>query len=954
MNVDSYLQSIRRQKTGTQPSGTVTFLFSDVEGSTQLWESHTEAMREALRRHDEILRHSIENARGYIFKTIGDAFCAAFSAAPDAVQAAVDIQTGLRAEHWDLPRPIRVRIALHSGEAEVRDSDYFGPSLNRTARLQSLAFGGQTILTLVTEELVRDSLPKGISLRELGSHRLKDLTRPETVFELRLAGEDEEYPQLRSLDAHLHNLPLEPTPFIGRESDLERLGEELTGGHARLVTLVGPGGIGKTRMALQIAADLIDSFPDGAFVVDLSSIREPTQVPQAILETLQVTQSAASSVADQLAEYLSKRRMILVLDNFEQVIEGGGEVAKLLARCADLKIIVTSREALHIRGEHVFHVPTLGIPTAQGVSSAHVEGLGQYESVRLFIDRACDQDPNFEVTNENAPAIAEICVRLDGLPLAIELAAARIGLLSPDELLGHLSARLMVLTGGPRDLPGRQQTLRRTIDWSFDLLTEEEKSHFACLSFFAGGFTMNACERVCIDEIRDLSDILQLTQSLVDKSFLVMATFKDKDGSSRFHMLETIREYGLEKLTDLGHGERIAHAHAEYFLSIVENVASQMEGPEQKSIFEMIDAEIANIRAAEEYLTDHNRSDDRARILISLGRYWQVRGFFVEGRSQLRSVISNESAISRPLFNRALIWSALLAREQGDYDEAEAHLERAISASKDDKAALGFALHEAGWTAHRKREIEKTRGYFSRCLSVAKETDDELYEWKSHLGEAATHQLLGDHEAARPILEEAQRFFHAHGFPRLEAQAMGNLGYRANARGELAEAVGIFERLVSIYEGIGDVHLQLMTLNNLADTLLQQREYSAAEQCYDNYFVLASRTGNHRFSALALVGRAEALRGLGSLEDALMVADQAVQVVEEAGITTGMEPGYTFEVAAGLHLEAGDVERARELYRHAIATLRDFGDPKLLQRAEKGHQKALERAGPGGETGHRS
>ncbi|HUX21312.1 MAG TPA: tetratricopeptide repeat protein, partial [Spirochaetia bacterium] len=827
-------------------------------------------------------------------------------------------------------------IGLHTGEAEVRDNDYFGPTVNRVARLQSVAFGGQTILSLVTEELVRDYLPEGVILASLGTHRLKDLTRPETVFELRIAEQNDTFPELKSLDAHLHNLPMEPTPLIGREEELERLEKELLGSHVHLLTLVGPGGIGKTRMGLQIAADLIDSFPDGVYVIDLASIREPSEIPQAIVETLKIKESPNGSVAERLIEYLGKRRMLLVLDNFEQVIEGSGEVSRLLSKCPEVKIIVTSREALHLRGEHVFHVPTLGLPTATERFD-DVKGWSQYEAVRLFIDRALDQDPNFAVTNTNAPAIAEICVRLDGLPLAIELAAARIGFLSPQELLKHLSTRLGVLTGGPRDLPNRQQALRTTIDWSYNLLTAAEKTQFANLSIFSGSFSLDACRGVCDRNGTDFGRTLQLTQSLVDKSLIVMTT---QSGGSRFHMLETIREYGLERLALLPEAQTLARSHADYYLSMVETASSRMEAADQNTTFEMIDFEIANIRSMSKFFSEANDFEMEARAYLSLGRYWQVRGFYTEGRKHLRSVFARTETVREETIGRAKVWCAILAREQGDYDRAKLLLDDLLSNNLEDKALRTSALHEAAWTAVRIGDFRNALNGFERAIETANETNDELYIWKSRLGKGVANQVVGDKEAARRDIEECMAYFHDNGYPRLEAQALVDLGYASNERGELEKAGTIFERLLPVCDEIGDLYLRSIVLNNLGDNYLQRKKYEQAVDRYAQCLSLACRAGNQMLSLFALSGRAEALQGLGRTEEALGVADESIEIINAAEMKSGVEPAYALIVAADLKLKNGEQERAASLYGQAIPMLEKAGHNELLLRAREGYQSA--------------
>ena len=440
------------------PTGTLTFLFTDIEGSTRLWEHDAPAMQAALARHDEILRDVIEERGGFVFKTVGDAF----PTAPDALEAAISAQRALHTGSQDEESLLRVRMAIHTDAAEERGGDYFGPTLNRMARLLSAGHGGQTLLSLPAQELVRDQLPAGAELRDLGEHRLKDLARPERVFELLAPDLPAGFPPLRTLERRPNNLPMQPTPLVGREREVAEVAERLRSEEVRLLTLTGPGGTGKTRLALQASADLLEEFEDAVFFVALATITEPQLVPSTIAEPLGVEESAGQFLMESLKGYLHKKHLLLVLDNFEQVLEGAAVVGELLAACPKLKALATSRIPLRLYAEQEYPVPPLALPDPRVLPPLEV--LTKYEAVRLFVERARAVKADFEITNESAPAVAEICARLDGLPLAIELAAARVRLLSPHDMLTRLGNRLKLLKGGPRDLPTRQQTLRGTIE----------------------------------------------------------------------------------------------------------------------------------------------------------------------------------------------------------------------------------------------------------------------------------------------------------------------------------------------------------------------------------------------------------------------------------------------------------------------------------------------------------
>jgi len=589
------------------PGGTVTFLFTDIEGSTTRWEQQSEAMRVALTRHDTLLRAAIHAHGGTVFKTMGDSFHAVFRAAADAVAAAVDAQRRLQAESWEEIGGLRVRMALHTGAAELRDGDYYGTTLNRVARLTSIGHGGQILLSEATAALARDDLAAGVSLLDLGQHRLKDLTRPEHVSQVVPDGLPAAFPPLLSLDVRPHNLPTHPTALLGRERDVAWVRARLLRDDVRLLTLTGPGGTGKTRLSLQVAAEMIDQFADGVFFVALAPISDPGQVAATIAQTLGVREVPGRPVVESAQAYLSGKQMLLLLDNFEQILEAAPVVSDLLTAAPGLKILVTSRAALQLRGEHEEAVSPLALPDRR--QAPEPAALSQYSAVALFIERARAIKADFAVTNENAPAVAEICHRLDGLPLAIELAAARTRLLTPQAVLARLERRLPILTGGARDLPARQQTLRNAIAWSYDLLSRQEQMLYRRLAIFAGGCTLEAAEAICdADGTLGLDPsagsgqaVLDGMSSLAAQSLLRQAD--GPDGEPRYGMLETIREFGLEQLRASGEYDVVARAHADYYLTLAKGFGALLFADDAK--LRRSAAEYYNIHEALRWLFHH-------------------------------------------------------------------------------------------------------------------------------------------------------------------------------------------------------------------------------------------------------------------------------------------------------------------------------------------------------------
>ena len=743
------------------PTGTVTFLFSDIEGSTHLAERLGDGWPALLEAHREVVRAAIEAAGGSEVGTEGDSFFVAFPTAGGAISAAVAAQRDLAAYDWPRDAPIRIRIGLHTGEGTVAGADYVGIDVHRAARIAAAGHGGQVLLSDATRALIEGTLPAGVTLRDLGQRRLKDLSRPERIHQLVIEGLAADFPPLKTLDATPNNLPIQLSSFLGREHELREVEELLS--RTRLLTLTGPGGTGKTRLALQVGARLADRFADGIFFVPLSLLRDAALVPSQIAQELGLPDRGGLTPMTSVINHLRERRMLLILDNFEQVTDAAPHISELLAAAPGLSVLGTSRSALRIYGEREYPVPPLATPNLRTPGTA--EALSQYESVALFIERAMAVKPDFSVTNENAPAVAEISSRLDGLPLAIELAAARINVLTPQAMLARLGHRLSLLSGGGRDRPERQQTLRGAIDWSYELLTDDEAALFRRLAVFAGGARLDAIDSVCPgDELK--IDILDGLTSLVEKSLLRQVP--DGDGEPRFLMLGTIRDYALERLADSGRADELRRNHAEHFARLIDQAAPELLGTDKRRWLDWLEADDDNIRAVLDWAVERNEGALALRLVAGLWRFWQMRGYLVEGEQRTRRVIEMAGVDADPLL-RANALEALggLNWWIGNFPACEAAYRECLALRLElgDRAAIaeayynltfpiGFRDRQAGETDEVYETIDKAMKLFQELgdkSGVAKaEWGYQTMAWRDH--DFATARVHG--ERALPLFRE--------------------------------------------------------------------------------------------------------------------------------------------------------------------------------------------------------
>ncbi len=795
-----------------------TFLFTDIEGSTTRWEHNPDAMTIALPRHDAILREAIETHGGAVFKTVGDAFCAAFAQASEALAGAIAAQRALYAEPWpDAIDGLRVRMALHTGVTDYRDGEYVGPLFNRLARLMAAAHGGQILLSSITTREVQDHLPPGITLRDMGERRLRDLIQPEHIFQVVVPDLPASFPPLHTLDMRVTNLPTQPTPFVGRERELDAVKTLLA--KTRLLTLTGPGGTGKTRLVLQSAADLLDDFADGVFFVALAAVSDPDLAPEAIARTLEVAETG-EPLADLIQRHLREKTALLVLDNFEQIIPAAPLVSTLLAGAPHLKILVTSRETLHLYGEQEYAVPPLGIPRQEDYAS--LAALSQSEAVTFFVQRAQAVLPEFRLTEENAPVIAQICVRVDGLPLAIELAAARIKLLAPKAMLERMDKRLATLTGGPRDLPPRQRALRNAIGWSYNLLDDAEKTLFARLAVFTGGWTLAAAEAVCgspspppdmgtaggglpreLTPPEDLAaeiDVLGGVDSLLNKSLL---RCEDRcDGEARFVMLQTIHEYALEKLDASGELPALRRRHAEYVLSIARERTEI--GSDRERLVEWLDRlepDRTNLRAVLDWLHQQNDIDTLLQLVDLVYPLWSVRTHYTEGRQWIERVIPFTRQQSPQRHWNMCRRAAWLAARQRDYHRAlELHQEALDGArTMHDPSKIAEMLLNLANDRVMMQQWDQAQDLYEQALALYRDLDskEDIALVLNNLGETA--RMQGDYPRARTLYEESYALFKA-----IEQEELpGNLAFVALYQHDLERARTLFEEHLTLAQKAG-------------------------------------------------------------------------------------------------------------------------------------------------------
>ncbi|MGH2677108.1 MAG: tetratricopeptide repeat protein [Actinomycetota bacterium] len=805
------------------PTGTVTFLFTDIEGSTRLLDRLGPGYPEVLETHQRLLRDAFGRRGGIEITTEGDSFFVVFASAPEAVAAAVEAQRAVGEHQWHRGAAVRVRMGVHTGEGVRGADNYVGVDVHRAARIAGAGHGGQIVTSAATAALVANA--EGVALRDLGEHRLKDLPQPEHLFQVVAEGLETEFPPLRSMDARPNNLPLQLTSFVGRSREIDEV-ERLID-RTRLLTLTGPGGTGKSRLSIQVASKLLPRFEDGAFFVPLAPITDPGMVVLAVAQALGLRETSDRPPIEGVIEYLRDKELLLLLDNFEQVLDAAPEVGQLLSATERVWVMATSREPLGLHGEAEYPVPPLGLPDPEHLPA--LDRLSQFEGVALFIERAEAVKPGFAVTNENAPAIAEICARLDGLPLAIELAAARVKILDPQAMLARLEHALTFLTHGARDVPARQQTLRDAIAWSFDLLDEEERRLFGRLAVFVGGFALEAVDAVANPGGELGVDTLDVVASLANKSLL--RQMEGEPGEPGFFMLETIREYASERLAGDPAAEEVRRRHAAFYLDLAERAAPELTGPDQVHWLDMLATRHDNLRAALAWAVERGEAETALRLGAALWRFWQMRWNLREGLDRIGEALDLPGATDHPEARVAALEGAGgLAYWMGD-DSAGPLYEESLRIRRElgDRRGIAEAAYNLSFVGvflRRQQEgaIERSMELLEESLAIFQELGDER-------GLAKTLWGIGD------ALYEAGRLAEAESYLRRAAEMHRRLGDRfglawdlfvqamsVQKRGRLPEVRPLFEESLAILGEAKDMSGIPLVLGGMASLAADQGE----------------------------------------------------------------------------------------------------------------------------------
>jgi len=935
------------------PSGTVTFLFTDIEGSTKLAQEYPDQWESLRSRHNAILQAALETYNGYIFQIVGDAVCMAFHSASDALNAALEAQWLLQNESWS-PASVSVRMGIHTGAAQLNNSSeqirYMGyATLVLVQRIMSAGHGGQILISSATRELVRDALPFNTELVDLGERRLKDLIRPERLYQLQTPGLASKFPPLRTLEASRNNLPVQLTSFIGREREILEIKGELKNHH--LVTLIGPGGTGKTRLSLQVAAELLDQFHHGVWFIELAPLTDPDLILQTILSAIGITEQSGKPL-DVLREYLREKKFLIVLDNCEHLLEASAHVAHaILSVAPDLRVLASSREALGVPGEMSYPVPSLSLPDIKQLPV--IEQLSQYEAVRLFIDRALLVARRFSVDANNAPFIAQICHRLDGIPLAIELAAARVQMLSVDKISAGLDDRFYLLTGGARTLLPRQQTLRALIDWSYDLLSENERLFFRRLSVFAGSWTLEAAEEVCSDS--DLlpvnseqtghrllvTDILDLLNQLVNKSLVVVV--KDSpSGETRYRMLETIRQYTHDRLAEAGGGEIVRQGHLEYFVKLTAQAGPELYRPNQVFWLNKLDEEIANLRTALEWALTTDVETGLRIVAGPIYRFWVFRSTWRELGNWLAQFLERYDQAT-PLHVRALaIQSQCVGNNMGNFNETHRLAEKSLQMARSlsNKSSEAFSLSILGGFTLLQGSVGEAIPLLEQSLALYRELGDKV-------GQASTIDWLSinnhDLERATAYAKEGLALCRELGDLAGVASILTTLARLTYINGDFSSPALWLDEVLSLSRQLGDQMREDEALITYGALAYWQGDFQQARAYYEEGIALAEKIGYYYQNLWAHIYMAYAILRQGDIQKARELFENGIRSMQKADLLIGLV--FAMEGLASLYVHETQFERAAQLFAWTNAMREKLGDPRPpVEQASVEHDLAVIRS----------
>jgi predicted ATPase len=891
----------------------------------------------ALARHEALLRKAIESNQGYVFKEVGDAFCAAFTTAPNALQAVVEAQLGLTREDWGEIGSIRVRAALHTGVAEERKGDYFGPTLNRVARLLGIGHGGQTLLSEATYELVKEHLLPDISLADLGSHRLRDLSAPERVWQLQHPSLPGSHPPLKSLDCLPTNLAPQVTSFIGREREIAKVKELLSG--TRLLTLTGSGGTGKTRLALQVAAEGLEEYPDGVWLAELAPINDPDLVTQTVAEAMTVLEAPGQPILKTLLDSVKGKRCLLLLDNCEHLLEASANLADaLLHGCPKLQVLATSREALGIAGESTYRVPSLSVPGLHQTQTP--EGLIDFESVRLFVERAKAVRSDFEVTPRNAPSLAAVCHRLDGIPLALELAAARVTAMPVEQIETRLDGCFRLLTGGSRTAMPRQQTLRALIDWSYDLLNDQERTLLSRISVFQGGWRLESAEEVCVGGGVEKHDVLDLLSSLVGKSLVV---YIENEGVARYRLLETVRQYALDRQEESGQADALREKHLNHFLAFAHQAASHLKGADQAEWFRRLDEEHENLRTTLQRSVANVESSADLQLCGDLMRFWMTRGFLSEGRVWSERALNKEAGLRRTKERAVALGAAgVIAWMQGDYPEARSRHEEALSIRRElgDQSGIAASLGNLGLVAMDASDYPGAQAFHVESLRIRRELGDP-WSISASLNNLGLVELrLGSLQFARDCFEESLTLCKETGDVRGIASAFNNLGIAAYDQGDYVGSKLYCEEGLTVSRQIGDFVRTAVALNNLGIVAYEQHNFELALAYLEEGLAIRKEIGDRWGIATSHHNLGSVAFQVGDYGAAQELERKSLAIREEIGDRVGIIT--SLESFASLALKGDKPQLAATLWGAADKLREDLNAPLPENKREGRNRECTE------------